>query len=220
MSPYTPTSIQTTLPSTPLPPNSQRQPIATQRLVVRPLQQDDLEAFHILRTQREAMTGTRLGRPDRNMQETQEALDYFLTPNDAEVFLFGAFLDGELIGEGGVHTLESSGCGWPEIGYKLKKEHWNKGYVTELLQTVLKAWWKLPRCKVEIKVHLQSVDAGNPHAEYVYANTEIDNLASQRVLQKLGFERFSEWTEPDTQEHRLGEPVTLVGYKLLQKLMT
>jgi RimJ/RimL family protein N-acetyltransferase len=72
------------------------------------------------------MTGTSLGRPDRNIEETKAALNYFLPPYDTNTFLFGAFLlsNGELIGEGGVHSLASSSSGWPEIGYKFRKEFW------------------------------------------------------------------------------------------------
>lgn len=39
-------------------------------------------------------------------------------------------------------------------------------------------------------------------------------MGSQRVLEKLGFKKFLEWTEPDTQVHRLGEPIKLVGFRL------
>jgi RimJ/RimL family protein N-acetyltransferase len=223
MTTSSPITVKTTLPSTPLPPNSERQPIKTERLLVRPLQQDDLKALHILRTQPEAMTGTSLGRPDRNIEETQAALDFFLPPTDVEAFLFGAFLasTGELIGEGGLHTMESSMCGWPEMGYKFKKEYWGQGYATEMLRAVLEAWWSLPRCNVEMKVHPLTADETGTGTgvveEHVFANTEADNPKSQNVLRKLGFNRFLEWTEPDTQEHRLGQPVVLVGFKLSRK---
>ena len=84
--------VQTTLPSTPLPPNSGRAPITTERLILRPLRQDDFEAFRALRLQPEAMTGTRQGRPDRSDEETQRALDHFLSPHDGTTFLFGVFV--------------------------------------------------------------------------------------------------------------------------------
>ncbi|KAL7619662.1 hypothetical protein AAE478_010203 [Parahypoxylon ruwenzoriense] len=123
---------------------------------------------------------------------------------------------GELIGEGGVHTLESSSYGWPEIGYKFRKEFWGQGYGTEFLRVFLEAWWRLPRTSARIQVCSSSVHGqGEGKAiEQVYANADAQNVPSQKLLEKVGFTRFMEWTEPDTQEHRLGEPVTLVGYRL------
>ncbi|ORY60874.1 GNAT domain-containing protein [Pseudomassariella vexata] len=172
------------------------------------------------------MTGTCLGRPDRSLSETQKTLAFF-TNSFAGHFLFGAFLlsTGELIGEGGMHTLNSEMAGWPEVGYKFMKEYWGRGYATEFLGAVLGAWWGLNRQGTEVDVYVLTMDgkvtkagaeigAGNMVTEKVYANTEIDNVASQKVLEKLGFVKFIEWTEPDTQEHRLGEPVTLVGFIL------
>ncbi|XXH01940.1 hypothetical protein Hte_008303 [Hypoxylon texense] len=208
--------VEPTLPCVPLPPNSEREPIRTERLVIRPMREDDLPAYHELRSQPEAMTGTSRGRPDRDIDESRSALRDFLPPNDEKTFLFGVFLasTGELIGEGGVHKLKYSTCGWPEIGYKFKKEFWGRGYATEFLGALLKAWWKLPRSHTKARVASSSIPEGDKVAEQVTAITDILNIGSQKVLEKLGFTRFVEWTEPDTQEHRLGQPMTLVGYRL------
>ena len=84
--------VKTTLPSTPQPPNRERAPIATERLILRPLRQDDFKSLQALRLQPEAMAGTRQGRPDRSDEETQRALDHFLPPNDGTTFLFGVFV--------------------------------------------------------------------------------------------------------------------------------
>lgn len=84
--------VKTTLPRTPLPPNSDRAAITTERLTLRPLRQDDFKSFQALRLQPEAMTGTRQGRPDRSNEETQRALEDFLSPHDGVSFLFGVFV--------------------------------------------------------------------------------------------------------------------------------
>lgn len=84
--------VKTTLPSTPLPANSERAPITTERLILRPLRQDDFKSFQELRLQPEAMAGTRQGRPDRSDEETQQALDHFLSPHDGMTFLLGVFV--------------------------------------------------------------------------------------------------------------------------------
>ncbi|KAK6953716.1 hypothetical protein Daesc_006021 [Daldinia eschscholtzii] len=123
---------------------------------------------------------------------------------------------GELIGEGGIHTLESSSCGWPEIGYRFKKEVWGQGYATEFLKALLRAWWDLPRRRTRLRVHSSSIQRGRDveAVEQIHANTDLQNIGSQKVLAKLGFVLFSEYTEPDTQEHRIGESLALKGYRL------
>ncbi|KAI2769810.1 acyl-CoA N-acyltransferase [Daldinia loculata] len=210
--------VGTTLPHIPLPPISQRQPIRTERLLIRPMREDDLQAYHELRLQPEAMACSRQGRPDHNIEETRSALNKFLPPHSDETFLYGVFLPstGELIGEGGIHTLESSSCGWPEIGYRFRKEVWGQGYATEFLRALLKAWWDLPRNQTTLRVHSTSVQKGSSvdAVEQIHANTDLPNIGSQKVLAKLGFIQFSKYMEPDTQEDKLGEPLELIGYRL------
>ncbi|KAI1798549.1 acyl-CoA N-acyltransferase [Daldinia bambusicola] len=210
--------VETTLPRIPLPPVSHREPIRTERLLIRPLREDDLQVYHQLRLQPEVMANSRKGRPDRDLEETRLGLNDFLPPRSDETFLYGVFLrsTGEFIGEGGIHTLESSSCGWPELGYRFKREVWGRGYATEFLKALLKAWWDLPRHRAQLRVHSSSIQKGKEleAVEQVHANTDLQNVGSQRVLAKLGFVQFLEYTEPDTQEHRLGEPVALKGYIL------
>ncbi|KXJ90722.1 GNAT domain-domain-containing protein [Microdochium bolleyi] len=219
--------VRTTLPPRPMPPNSERAPIKTARLVLRPLVDADLDGMHRLRTQAEAMTGTMRGVPDTSIAETQKAMEFFLPPHDAEQFLFGIFWQatGELIGEGGVHNLESGSSGWPEIGYKLRKEFWGMGVGSEFLAALVEAWWRLPgREQVVRRVHRDSCVPAIPRSqqegepvdvvEQVYANTDWDNYGSQKVLGKTGFRKFTEWTEPETRVNLQGQTSRLFGYCL------
>ncbi|KAI1640044.1 acetyltransferase domain-containing protein [Biscogniauxia mediterranea] len=205
--------VTTTLPTIPLPPDTERSMIRTERLIIRPLQHGDAQSLHELRTQPEAMAGTRLGKIDRDIDETREVLASLISSAERS-FLFGAFLSstGEFIGEGGVHSITSD-TGWPEIGYKIKREHWGRGYATEFLRSVLDAWWRLPRYTRDVEIHALAVGDAET-TEHVYANADIGNVGSQRVLEKLGFKRMRVWTEPDTQLHRLGQPITLMGFTL------
>ncbi|KAI1281185.1 acetyltransferase domain-containing protein [Xylaria sp. FL0933] len=50
--------------------------------------------------------------------------------------------------------------------------------------------------------------------ERVVAEIATYNKGSQRVLEKLGFEHFGTWEEPDTQLHRLGQPLEMGHYVL------
>ncbi|KAH7029286.1 GNAT domain-containing protein [Microdochium trichocladiopsis] len=210
--------VRTSFPPCPLPPNAQRPPIKTKRLILRPIIESDLEGMHRLRTQPEAMTGTSRGVPDTSMDETRKAMEFFLPPNDGVQYLFGIFWQatGELIGEGGIHNLESGSSGWPEIGYKLRKEFWGQGVGTEFLRAFVASWWALPgREPIVRRVHRDScTEEPVDVVEHVYANTDWDNIGSQKVMEKVGFVKFTEWTEPETRLNLQGQTSRLFGYRL------
>ncbi|KAI1815906.1 acyl-CoA N-acyltransferase [Poronia punctata] len=126
--------------------------ILTPRLLIRPLTQSDLLPFHRLRRQAEFMRHTTCGRPDRDLDETQSKLNDLISAPTSPHQLpfptyFGVFLrtTDELIGDGGVHTLVSPACGWPELGCKFGREYCGFGYGTEFLQALTSWWWSLPR---------------------------------------------------------------------------
>ncbi|KAI8954075.1 acetyltransferase domain-containing protein [Xylaria longipes] len=211
-------AVRTTLPRLPV---SERPTIRTERLLMRPLTQDDLEALFSLRREPKFMAESTLGKPDASIAESQAELDKLTRP-PAEHFVFGIFLagTGELIGDGGIHTIRGAGMGWPEIGYKLHPAHWGRGYATESMTAVLRAWWELPREEAEVTVHPgtlpQEKGSEGPivSRERVVAEIAAYNAGSQRVLEKLGFEDFGSWEEPDTQLHRLGQPLMMGHYVL------
>ncbi|RYP64230.1 hypothetical protein DL771_008854 [Monosporascus sp. 5C6A] len=215
--------VRTTLPARPLPPNAERPHIRTERLVIRPFTPDDLAGLHSLRTQPEVMVYTSLGRVDRDEAETRTRLEADLPPNDADNYDFVICLasTGEFLGTGGVHLGHSKDFfGWPELGYMLKREHWGRGYATEFVRAFLAAWWALPRCRVEIDVDARSLDAGAPVApgaevpEQLSALVEVSNLGSRRVLGKLGFRQFAEWTQEDGREGYEGVEAHLFGFSV------
>ncbi|KAI1369447.1 acetyltransferase domain-containing protein [Xylaria arbuscula] len=241
------TIIRTTLPRLPLPPQSTWPHLQTARLLLRPLTaSDDAEAYYVLRSDATFMSESTLGKPDSCISETREALSSLSDP-ERENFLFGIFVadTGELIGDGGIHTIRHGGMGWPEIGYKLAPAHWGKGYATEAMRAVLEAWWALPREEGEevwVKVHgdtiellpsaieTQTHDDGETGEEKgeskgkgrskgfarerMSAEIATYNQGSRNVLQKLGFEHYGTWEEPDTQLHRLGQPLEMGHYVL------
>ncbi|KAK7962214.1 acetyltransferase domain-containing protein [Apiospora aurea] len=224
--------VKTTLPKQPFLPNADRQPIQTERLLVRALTQDDLQAMHELRTQPEVMIFTARGIVDTDIAQAQERLDSFLPPRgDLETYNTAVCLaaTGELIGLGGVHRVASPVLGWPELGYQLKREHWGKGYATEFLRAFLERWWALPRVEVEIEVDALSVAAADCSGgsqdgdgervvpEMLAAMVDANNPGSWRVMQKAGFEQFKEWKEPDSRVGFEGKDVTLFGYACTAK---
>jgi [ribosomal protein S5]-alanine N-acetyltransferase len=68
-----------------------------------------------------------------------------------------------------------------EIGYSLKKEHWKKGLATEVVNASVK--WLLE----------------DGRFSDIYAVTEPDNIKSQRVLFKCGFDHHSHFLENNTE---------------------
>lgn len=90
--------------------------------------------------------------------------------------------DGQLAGHVGVFESE----GRHEIGYWLGREHWGKGIASAAIEKVL------PMVRVRP----------------LFAQTAQHNLASVRVLEKLGFVRVAEDSEFSTIDGRVVEGYT------------
>lgn len=71
----------------------------------------------------------------------------------------------------------------PNIGFGLIPETWGRGYATEALNGLLRAWWALPR---------EEQDGNGAGGGKVYANCNKINEASFKVLKKAGFEVYHE----------------------------
>ncbi|KAK5662526.1 hypothetical protein OQA88_8438 [Cercophora sp. LCS_1] len=197
--------VKTTLPSLPLPLNSTRPPVTTDRLLLRALVPEDVHALHIIRTQPEVMINNPTGRPDKDVEDTKPRLAVFLPPNDAKTYNFAICLKetGEMIGMGGCHRMAAI-FGWPVLGYQLRKEYWGRGLATEFSRAWLEMWCKLPREEVEVVVDPRTVvgvETGDGRVKELMSSWTLDdNLGSQRVLEKAGFERFLVQREPDLRD--------------------
>lgn len=165
-------------------------PIYSDRLIIRSYRISDLEAYHTLLSQPEAMEGQNMS---LDLASSKDRLIEELVTSDSDLCL-GIFLkksdgsEGDLIGEGGLQNLLTEGE-WPELSYRFKKEYWNKGYATEFVTAFMQFWWSLPRESANLKVRPNSV--GLHHTglveERIYANVKPENKASQKVLEKTGF---------------------------------
>jgi RimJ/RimL family protein N-acetyltransferase len=103
--------VRTTLPILPLPKNAHRPAVTTARLVIRPIREEDLHEYHVLRTQPAVMINTRKGVIDRDIGQTKERLGAFLPPNDLKSYWFAICLKEEpdvLIGGGGCHIFTTA----------------------------------------------------------------------------------------------------------------
>lgn len=88
---------------------------------------------------------------------------------------------GEFIGYTGfmIPSFESFFTPCIEIGWRLKKEEWNKGYATEAAKSCLEYGFK----KLQFKK--------------VYSFTSSLNKASEKVMQKIGMIKEGEFNHPD-----------------------
>ncbi|EPE10432.1 acyl- n-acyltransferase [Ophiostoma piceae UAMH 11346] len=210
-------TVLTTIPTLPLPANTERPLVETERLVLRALTEDDLPVFHELRSRPRVMRFTKRGAADEDIDYTRGRLTPFLPPNDIKTFNYAICLraagENKLIGVGGVHLFRSS-IGWPEVGYMLHDDHWGKGYATEFLHAFVKAYSALPRPDkpVPLRVTRDSLPAdvgasivgdGDDAStapvvdEMLMATVADRNGASQKVIAKGGFEKYKSRTEPE-----------------------
>ncbi|KAI0409908.1 acetyltransferase domain-containing protein [Xylaria palmicola] len=223
--------VKTTWPT--VPPNTDRSPIRTGRLLLRPFVAADAEAVYELRKQPEVMRWTIAGVVDDGVDASRVWVERFLSPKDLETYNFAILYPGDnaeseggagvLIGTAGAHKVHHD-LGWPEVGYMFRKEFWNKGLGTEFLRAFTKAWWALPRREIELVVDAASVEKrGNFESnnddvirvpEVLTAYITASNTGSRRVLEKAGFREYKRWTEPNHHAGFEGTSVTLVGFLL------
>ncbi|MEO3944310.1 GNAT family N-acetyltransferase [Gorillibacterium sp. CAU 1737] len=148
------------------------QPIlVTERLILRRLDIQDAEDYHVLSSDPEVCTYLKKG-PHISMEETLQ----FLESASAKISSRTAYNWG-IVNKASARIVgrvllfgfddENDSC---EIGYVLSKEHWKKGIMTEAARTVLNfAFHKLG-------------------ANRVIARCNEENRGSEKVMQKLGMQ--------------------------------
>jgi [ribosomal protein S5]-alanine N-acetyltransferase len=141
----------------------------TARLLVRPLKMEDFETFYLLNSDEEVV---RYIRSPKSKEETfvflNENIDYSFTNPDYGRWAIIEKTSQEQIG---VFMLKpSSRYGRQiELGYSFLKSFWGKGFATE---------------SVDGALHYAFENLG---LLQVIAIAQIENIASQKVLQKSGF---------------------------------
>lgn len=133
---------------------------------------------------------------NKDIQTTERDLKRDMQPYSYPDLWLGIFLksndkEGELIGDGGMFpsTLEGE---WAEFAYRLKKEHWKKGYATEFATAYLRFWWDMPRESAVLQVHYSTIHKEDKKKirERVYAKVFVGNDARENMLKKVGFTSF------------------------------
>jgi len=134
----------------------------TERLVLRPARQDDLDAIHAILSNPQAMAYWSTT-PHENVQQSRDWLQSMIDIRlpDGEDLIIER--NGRVIGKAGLWRF-------PEIGFILHPEFWGQGYAREALRVVIDR---------AFDVH------GLPRIE---ADVDPRNISSLKLLSRFGFQ--------------------------------
>lgn len=114
-----------------------------------------------------------VGGPDRSVEDTRARLARYIAHQAQHGFskwLIREKGTGRSIGDAGLLMLESVGCA-PDLGFRLLKSHWGRGFATEVATLWLRiAFQELRLAQVSAFAH-------------------VENLRSLRALDRIGFRR-------------------------------
>jgi ribosomal-protein-alanine N-acetyltransferase len=139
--------------------------VSTTRLLLRPAETSDLEAFHAIMADPVAMAYWSTS-PHQSLEQTREWLQSMIDINPSEGEDFVAAHEGCAIGKVGFYRF-------PEIGFIFSPNAWGRGFATEALTAVL-------HCAFEVH-DLPAVEA----------DVDPRNQASLRLLARFGFEEVN-----------------------------
>ncbi len=140
--------------------------LETERLNLRPLNEDDIDAIYAMRSDADVM---RFIREPQNRQESANWVELVSSRWATEQIGFCAMLEkssNEFVGWCGLWQLKETGE--IEVGYAVAKEFWGKGYATEAAIAFLN--YAFERLQLE----------------RIAAVAQPGNAASRRVMEKLG----------------------------------
>ncbi len=142
--------------------------LETERLIMRPLLESDVDEIFAMRSDEDIM------RFIREPQGRSESFDWIKLVSarwDSDKLGFCALIEketGKFLGWCGVwHLKETNEL---EIGYAIAKEFWGKGFATEAAEKFIKYAFE------------------NLKPDKIVAVAEPENLASRRVMEKLGMQ--------------------------------
>ena len=141
--------------------------IETERLILRKLRPDDAPAIFEGWTQDPEVTRYLTWRPHDRIEQTEEFVQSCLIAWEGETrfpYVITLKENGEVIGIIDPR-IEGPRVG---IGYGAARAHWGRGYVTEATRAILE--WAFRQ----------------PSIYRVYATTDVENIASRRVMEKVG----------------------------------
>ncbi|WP_276965660.1 GNAT family N-acetyltransferase [Chryseobacterium sp.] len=158
--------------------------IETERLILRKLEDDDFERVFLLDSNPEVMKyiGVLVLKDINESKKVISMIQKQYEENGVGRFGVVEKESGLLIGWSGLKLLTHETNGYKnvlELGYRFLPESWGKGYATESGKASLEYGFN------------------DLNAEVIYAYAHSEHDASNHILRKLGFEKTSEFEEPD-----------------------
>lgn len=153
--------------------------ILTPRLRIRPFRDSDLEAFLAYRNDPEVARYQGWSLPyarESALEFLTEMKDKQPTPGEWLQLSIELRSTGETIGDLAFHLMKSD----PRqayLGYSLSRAHWGQGYASEAVRALLGYLFR------ERDLHR------------IVAECDVDNTASQKLLERLGFRREAHLVE-------------------------
>ncbi len=135
--------------------------IVTERLVLRPARPDDLEDVHTFLSD-EAGSLYWTGPAHTEIKQSRQWLNDMLANGLEQRPDFLIEHQGHVIGKAGCYRL-------PEIGYRIRSDHWGKGLAREAMAALL-PW----------------IAENRPEIDHLVADVDPRNEASIRLLKSLG----------------------------------
>ncbi len=159
-------------------------PIETSRLILRPLEKNDAERLFLLDSNPEVMkyVGQLVLSKAEESEKVIEKIQQQYAENGIGRYAVVEKESGLLIGWSGLKLFTgkiNNHENFYELGYRFLPEFWGKGYATESSKAFLDAGFNVMNLKV------------------IYAYAHSRNDASNHTLQKLGFQKTSEFHEHD-----------------------
>ncbi|HEX8369920.1 MAG TPA: GNAT family N-acetyltransferase [Pyrinomonadaceae bacterium] len=144
--------------------------LETERLILREWTPDDAPAMFEICRDAEVMRYIGTGKPYKTLDEAEKFLDWAVEYQKEKGFCRWAAIEkssGKIVGSCGfAYTHEMPEA---ELGYLFGREVWGKGFATEAARAVLNYGFE--------KLGFREI----------IAITDLENTASQRVLEKIGF---------------------------------
>jgi RimJ/RimL family protein N-acetyltransferase len=154
--------------------------LQTARLVLRNFIDDDLEPFLAYRNEPEVAKyqGWEIPYPRENAKAFILSMKERTAPKQGGWIQFAIALKDtdELIGDLGCYIKEDD-VRQARIGFTLAPKYWRKGYISEVILCLLEYLFE------DMNVHR------------VVADCDVENVASYRTLEKLGFRREAHFVE-------------------------
>lgn len=153
--------------------------LETNRLLLRPLELSDAAAFFAMNNS--PGVNKYLRNPIKSKEQAEQYIRKIISEYEKnKIARFAVILkeSNELIGFSGLKFRPTEENGYSNIydlGYRFAEHHWNKGYATEAAQ----AWLEYGFNKMKLPI--------------IHACAVSDNIGSNAVLKKLGFQFANEY---------------------------